>query len=92
MLVAGEYTERSADAGDRDAYLVLADYDVNNKLGVALRISSEELAGNAGDYDKVTIAPNYAITESLGAILEYSDVDNGGTDSEEYAVELTYTF
>jgi hypothetical protein len=55
-------------------------------------LSSEELAGNAGDYDKVTIAPNYAITESLGAILEYSDVDNRGTDSEEYAVELTYTF
>ena len=92
LLVAGEYTELSADAGDRDAYLVLADYDVNNKLGVALRISSEELTGNNGDYDKVTIAPNYAITESLGAILEYSDVDNGGTDSEEYAVELTYTF
>jgi hypothetical protein len=38
LLVAGEYTELSADAGDRDAYLVLADYDVNNKLGVALRI------------------------------------------------------
>ncbi|MDB3958518.1 porin [Opitutales bacterium] len=92
LLVAGEYTELSADAGDRDAYLVLADYDVNNKLGVALRISSEELVNNGGDYDKVTIAPNYAITESLGAILEYSDVDNGGTDSEEYAVELTYTF
>ena len=92
LLVAGEYTELDADAGDRDAYLVLADYDVNNKLGVALRISSEELVNNGGDYDKVTIAPNYAITESLGAILEYSDVDNGGTDSEEYAVELTYTF
>jgi hypothetical protein len=76
---------------DRDAYLVLADYDVNNKLGVALRLSSEEQEQH-GDYDKVTIAPNYAITESLGAILEYSDVDNAGTDSEEYAVELTYTF
>jgi len=90
LLVAGEYTELSADAGDRDAYLVLADYDVNNKLGVALRLSSEEQA--AGDYDKVTIAPNYAITESLGAILEYSDIDDAGNDSEEYAVELTYTF
>jgi hypothetical protein len=90
LLVAGEYTELSADAGDRDAYLVLADYDVNNKLGVALRLSSEEQAN--GDYDKVTIAPNYAITESLGAILEYSDIDDEGQDSEEYAIELTYTF
>jgi len=90
LLVAGEYTELSADAGDRDAYLVLADYDFNNKIGVALRVSSEEQAN--GDYDKVTIAPNYAITESLGAILEYSDIDDEGQDSEEYAVELTYTF
>ena len=44
------------------------------------------------DYEKFTIAPNYAITESLGAIIEYSDVDDAGTDSELYAVELTYTF
>ena len=98
LLVAGEYSSidtsanGSADAeGDRDAYMILADYDVNNKLGVALRLSSEELTATT-DYDKFTIAPNYAITESLGAILEYSDVDNAGTDSEEYAVELTYTF
>jgi len=90
LLVAGEYTELSADAGDRDAYLVLADYDVNDKLGVAVRLSSEEQ--DTGDYDKFTIAPNYAITESLGAILEYSDIDDAGTDSENYAVELTYTF
>ena len=90
LLLAGEYSELDTNGADRDAYMILADYDVNNKLGVALRLSSEELA--AGDYDKLTIAPNYAITESLGAILEYSDVDNAGSDSEEYAVELTYTF
>jgi hypothetical protein len=92
LLLAGEYSELDNNGADRDAYLILADYDVNNKLGVALRLSSEELAANAGDYDKLTIAPNYAITESLGEILEYSDVDIAGNDSEEYAVELTYTF
>ena len=98
LLVAGEYSSidtsanGSGDAeGDRDAYMILADYDINSKLGVALRLSSEELTATT-DYDKFTIAPNYAITESLGAILEYSDVDAAGTDSEEYAVELTYTF
>jgi hypothetical protein len=98
LLLAGEYSSidtaangSAAAEGDRDAYMILADYDINNKLGVALRISSEELTATT-DYDKFTIAPNYAITESLGAILEYSDVDNAGTDSEEYAVELTYTF
>ena len=99
LLLAGEYSsidtaangEAGVAEGDRDAYLILADYDINNKLGVALRLSSEELTATT-DYDKFTIAPNYAITESLGAIFEYSDVDNAGNDSEEYAVELTYTF
>jgi hypothetical protein len=98
LLLAGEYSSidtaangSAAAEGDRDAYMILADYDINNKLGVALRLSSEELTATT-DYDKFTIAPNYAITESLGAILEYSDVDNAGTDSEEFAVELTYTF
>ena len=90
LLLAGEYSELDNNGADRDAYLILADYDVNNKIGVALRLSSEEQAN--GDYDKFTIAPNYAITESLGAILEYSDIDDEGTDSEQYAVELTYTF
>jgi len=90
LLLAGEYSELDNNGADRDAYMILADYDVNNKLGVALRLSSEEQAN--GDYDKLTIAPNYAITESLGAILEFSDIDDEGSDSEEYAVELTYTF
>jgi len=98
LFLAGEYSTIDTQANgsgtvasDLDAYMILADYDFNNKLGVALRISSEELSATT-DYDKVTIAPNYAITESLGAILEFSDIDNAGNDSEEYAVELTYTF
>jgi len=99
LLLAGEYTQldttvngSGATEEERDAYLILADYDVNDKLGVALRLSSNEKINAGGDYDKFTIAPNYAITDSLGAILEFSDIDDAGTDSEEYAVELTYTF
>ena len=91
LLLAAEYIESSSDAGDNDAYLLLADYDVNDKLGVAVRFSQNEQGANA-DYEKFTIAPNYAITDSLGAILEYSDVDNDNAKAEEYAVELTYTF
>jgi hypothetical protein len=98
LLLAGEYTQLDTNtngsdtaSSEADAYLILADYDVSDKLGVAVRLSSQEQVGE-GDYDKFTIAPNYAITESLGAILEYSDVDDAGVDSEEYAVELTYTF
>jgi len=93
LLLAGEYSEIQNTARDRDAYLLLADYDFNNKLGVAVRFSNNEQdTANQGDYEKFTIAPNYAITESLGAILEYSDVENNNAKSEEYAVELTYTF
>jgi hypothetical protein len=100
LLLGAEYTELSTEANsvvgatdfDRDAYMILADYDFNDKVGVALRLSSAEKQANGGDFDKLTIAPNYAITESLGAILEFSDIDDAGNDIEEYAVELTYTF
>ncbi|MDG1173961.1 MAG: hypothetical protein P8M67_06670, partial [Opitutales bacterium] len=91
LLVAAEYTEISTNALDRDAYMVLADYDYTDKIGVALRISKEELDAS-NDYEKITIAPNYSITDNLGAILEFSDVESSGADSNELAVELTYTF
>jgi len=93
LFVAAEYTElnRGGNNSDLDGYLFLADYDINDKLGAALRVSSNEQAGGK-DYEKITIAPNYAITDSLGAIVEYSDIDNGGTDSNLLAVELLYTF
>jgi len=97
LLLAGEYIEQStssttaANNVDNDAYLLLADYDINDKLGFALRFSQNE-QGSDGDYEKFTVAPNYSLTDSLGAILEYSDIENDGTKSEEYAVELTYTF
>ena len=98
LLLAGEYVEASttgssvaAENAENDGYLLLADYDVSDKLGVAVRLSNQE-QGTLGDYEKFTIAPNYAITDSLGAILEYSDVEDNGNDSEEYAVELTFTF
>jgi len=95
LLLAAEYIETSTSGyavnTDNEGYLLLADYDVNDKLGVAVRLSNQE-QGTDADYEKFTIAPNYAITDSLGAILEYSDIDNGDNDSELYAVELTFTF
>ncbi|MBL6827066.1 MAG: hypothetical protein ISQ76_01260, partial [Opitutales bacterium] len=95
LLVAIEYTElnRGGDNSDLDGYLFLADYDITDKLGVAVRVSGNEQDTNNGqDYDKLTIAPNYAITDSLGAIIEYSDIDEGNDDYNLFAVELLYTF
>jgi hypothetical protein len=91
LLVAAEYTVIDTDANDRDAYMVLADYDYNDKIGIALRVSKEELDAD-NDYEKITIAPNYSITDNLGAIIEFSDVESRSQDSNELAVELTYTF
>jgi len=93
LLVAAEYTElnRGGNNSDLDGYLFLADYDVTDKLGVAVRVSGNEQAAGE-DYDKLTIAPNYAITDSLGAILEYSDIDEGNDDYNLFAIELLYTF
>ncbi len=98
-LLGAEYVELQDDdtaVGDRDAYTLLVDYDVSDKLGVAVRYSNYEvLTGAAGrDVSQITIAPNYAITDSLGAILEYSDIshDDANSDSNTIALELTYTF
>ena len=92
LLLAGEFSQLEAQNSDLDAYMLLADYDVNDKLGVALRFSNEENGGNTADFEQFTVAPNYAITDSLGAILEYSDIEDGANESELIAVELTYTF
>jgi len=92
LLLAGEWiTEDTDNANDLDAYTVLADYDVSDVLGFAVRYSQWD-TGATTDSDRLTIAPNYAITESLGAILEYTNDNNGVTDSDTLAVELTFTF
>jgi len=96
LLLAGEWTSiDSGAATDRDAYLLLADFAVSDKLGVAVRYSEEDTATAGNEADKLTIAPNYAITDSLGAILEYSTSntdDGGGSDADSIALELTFTF
>ena len=93
FMLGAEFIEMDSGnaGGDLDGWMVLADYDMSDKLGVAFRVSSNEIAGNT-DYEKVTLAPNYALTDSLGVILEYSDVENAGTDGNELALEFLFTF
>ena len=44
LFLAAEYTELDREStGDLDAWMVLVDYDFNDKLGAALRISSNEI-------------------------------------------------
>jgi hypothetical protein len=94
LLLAGEYISLEGDDGDDlSAYLLLADYDVNEKLGFAVRYSEYDIT-NTESADKITFAPNYAITESLGAIVEFSTIETDGVaaDTDSLAIELTYTF
>jgi len=93
LLLAAEWSQSDTGDGsaDEDAYSVLADYDVSDVLGVAVRYSQWDTGLNT-DADRLTIAPNYAITESLGAILEYTNDNAGTNDSDTLAVELTFTF
>jgi hypothetical protein len=95
LLLAAEYTTVDIDVAaidDLSAYLLLADYDINDKMGIAVRYSEWD-TGNNTESDKIAIAPNYAITDSLGAILEYSSTENtGGDEADTLALELTFTF
>ena len=95
LLLAAEYTNVDIDVANVDdlsAYLILADYDINDKMGIAVRYSEWETGTNA-EADKIAIAPNYAITDSLGAILEYSSTETtGGAEADTLALELTFTF
>jgi len=94
LLIGAEYVNVDRDNdGDRSAYLILADYDINDKAGVALRYSEWETNAAGAETNKLSIAPNYAITESLGAILEWASTDTGAAqDEDQLALELTYTF
>jgi hypothetical protein len=93
LLIAGEYTNSEEGAEDVSAYMILADYDVNDKLGVAVRYSNWETDSNGDESDKLTFAPNYALTDNLGAIVEFSaEEDANGNEIDSFAVELTYTF
>jgi len=106
-LLAVEWQETSFDdtrvgqKGDIEAAQIILDYDFTDKIGAAIRYSSEDKDNDETsglEISKLTFAPNYAITDSLGLILEYTtaDVDvAAGQPSDDYdfvAAELTYTF
>jgi len=88
LLLAAEYTNSETGADDRSAYLVLADYDVNEKLGLAVRFSSWETDDAGSESEKITFAPNYALTDSLGAIVEFSAEEQA--DGSEVDKKLDY--
>jgi len=97
LLLGGEYISIEEDnSQDLSAYMLLANYNINDKLNATLRYSEWEVSAGS-QTDKVTFAAGYSITSSLGAIVELSteEVSGGATAGDEtdsLAVELTYTF
>ncbi|MBG30440.1 MAG: hypothetical protein CMI31_10635 [Opitutae bacterium] len=93
-LIAAEWVEEDNAAANTDveAMMISVDYDVSDKVGIVLRYSEEDSDVANQDNEKFTIAPNYSITDNLGAILEFSDGEQGTTDVESVALELTLTF
>jgi hypothetical protein len=97
LLLAAEYVNVDDENLNNDfsGFMILADYDINDKMGIAVRFSEwDEIArGSTNESDQITIAPNYAITDSLGAILEYSSSEvTGGDETDSLALEVTFTF
>jgi len=95
-LIAAEWTEQDNVLANTDveAMLVMVNYEVSEKVGLAIRYSEEdsEVATGLQDAEKLTIAPSYAITDDLGAILEISNGEIGTTDNESVSLQLTLTF
>jgi len=97
LLLGGEYTSIEEDnSQDLSAYMLLANYSINDKLNATLRYSEWETTAGS-QTDKVTFAAGYSITSSLGAIVELSTEEvsggtNAGDETDSLAVELTYTF
>ena len=87
------------NTGDTDAYLVMANYGITDKLSMTVRYSETEdkvtATGGAGagvtnaTIDKVTFSPTYMVTDDLALLAEYTDI----SDAEEFVgIELIFTF
>jgi len=92
LLLAAEAAEHSNDRGvagdDTDAYLIMGNYGITDKVSLTLRYSETEDTGSVA-VDKFTVSPTYMVTDDLALLAEYSDLSN----AEEFVgVELIFTF
>jgi hypothetical protein len=101
LLLAAEYsTVDDFGVVDSDAYLLMANYTVNDWLGFTVRYSSMETELSAGganisEVSEYTFAVLLKAHENLGIILEYrhDEEDVGaGDEADTFAIEATLTF
>ena len=91
LTLAGEYNDWNDSGAESDAYLLLANYAVNDDLSLTVRHSEVDHAV-ADDEEQTTIAVGYTVTDNLSTIIEYSSSEVGPVDSDLFAVEGIFTF
>ena len=84
LTLAAEYSDYDWNGDDGRAWMLLANYQFNSRLGGTLRFSAEDF--DKFDTWKISVGPSIRITENLLTRFEYSyaqsDIYNTGTDSD----------
>lgn len=98
-------TNADSSIGDTDAYLIMANYGITDKLSLTVRYSETEddvtsITGTGGlnsdgsapadaTVERFTVSPTYMVTDDLALLAEYTDIN----DAEEFVgIELIFTF
>ncbi len=92
LTLAGEYNDWNVAGAESDAYLLLANYAVNDDLSLTVRHSEVDHDAAGSDEEQTTIAVGYTVTDNLSTIIEYSSGEVGTVDSDVFAVEGIFTF
>jgi len=93
LTLAGEYNDWNKNGAESDAYLLLANYAVNDDLSLTVRHSEVDHDDvGADDEEKTTVAVGYTVTDNLSTVVEYSSGEEDGEDNDVFAVEGIFTF
>ncbi|MBT6461040.1 MAG: outer membrane beta-barrel protein [Opitutae bacterium] len=93
LTIGGEYSDWEDGPTEADAYLLLANYAVNDDLSITIRHSEVDIdGGTTSDREKTTVAAGYTVTDNLSTIIEYSNGEVDDEDNNVFAVEGIFTF
>lgn len=95
LTLAGEVNLLSnwtADGNDGMGFLAMANYAINDKIGITGRFSSLDTDLMADPATEFTVSPSYAVSDNWLLLAEVR-IDDDGTDSfQSFAIESLVTF
>lgn len=97
LTLGAEYNSASDSATDTDStgYLAMANYAIDDKIGVTVRYHAyeTEVAGTTTTENSgITIAPSYALSDNVLLVAEYRMDDQTSVDVNSFALEALVTF